>query len=302
VQGTLKILVRDGGSRIVKAADSIPRRGAGVKVFLSVDMEGICGVVGEKETDPENGGAAYQANCHRMTAEANAAIEGCLKAGATEMIVADSHWNFDNLIPEELHEAATLLRGSPRPFSMVQDLDASFDALLCVGYHAMAGTPRAILDHTFTGRVRSVEVNGRVIGETGLNAYVAGEFGVPVVLVTGDTSLVAEAKALLPGVRTVAVKEAMNRHAAKHLHPRRACDLIRLEAEKAVRAAHELKPLVASRPVRMGLDFKGTESADRAELEPHVARVGGTRVEFSAPDFREAFRIFYACMHLISDD
>jgi len=269
-----------------------------LKVFLSVDMEGICGVVGEKETDPENGGEAYRANCRRMTAEANAAIEGAVKAGATEVLVADSHWNFDNLIPEELNEAATLLRGGPRPFSMVQDLDGSFDAVLCVGYHAMAGTPRAIIDHTFTGRIRSVEVNNRAVGETGLNAYLAGEFGVPVVLVTGDTALAAEARALLKGVHTVAVKEAVSTNAAKHLHPRKACDLIRMEAEKAVREAAELEPLVASKPVALAIEFKHTENADLAELEPQVTRVGGTRIEFSAPDFREAFRIFYACLHM----
>lgn len=271
-----------------------------MKVFLSVDMEGICGVVGEKETDPENGGEAYQANRHRMTAEANAAIEGCLKAGASEILVADSHWNFDNLVPEELNEAATLLRGSPRPFSMVQDLDGSFEAALFVGYHAMAGTPRAIIDHTFSGRIRSVEVNGRAVGETALNAYVAGEFAVPVVLVTGDTSVVAEAQSFLRGVHAVAVKEAVNTHAAKHLHPRKACDLIRAEAEKAVREAAEIEPLVAAKPVAMAVDFKGTESADLAGLEPAVSRVAGTRVEFSAPDFLQAFRIFYACIHLSS--
>ncbi len=273
-----------------------------MKVFISVDMEGICGVVGDKETDPENGGEAYRANCRRMTVEANAAIEGALKAGATEVLVADSHWNFDNLIPEELNPAAVLLRGSPRPFSMVHDLDGSFAAAMFVGYHAMAGTPRAIIDHTFTGKVRSIVVNDREIGETGLNAYVAGEFGVPVVLVTGDSSLASEARSLIPGVHTVAVKEAVNTHAAKHLHPKKACDLIRLEAEKAVRGATEIEPLVASKPVAMAIDFKGTESADLAELEPQVTRVGGTRVEFTAADFREAFRIFYACMHLASPD
>ncbi len=273
-----------------------------MKIFLSVDMEGICGIVGDKETDPENGGDAYQENRHRMTAEANAAIEGSLKAGATEIVIADSHWNFDNLIAEELHEAARLMRGYPRGFSMVHDLDGSFDAVLCVGYHAMAGTPRAIIDHTFSGAIRSVEVNGRATGETGLNAYLAGEFGVPVVLVTGDSAVTAEARTLLPRVHTVAVKEAVNTHAATHLHPRRACDLIRAEAERAVREASEIEPLVAAKPVAMAVEFKGTEGADWAELVPGVTRVGGTRIEFSAPDFRQAFRIFYACMHLSSRD
>lgn len=272
-----------------------------VKVFLSVDMEGICGVVGEKETDPENGGAAYQANCHRMTAEANAAIEGCVKAGATEVLVADSHWNFDNLIPEELHEAATLMRGSPRPFSMAQDLDGSYAALLCIGYHAMAGTPRAIIDHTFTGRIRAVEVNGKTIGETALNAYLAGHYRVPTVLVTGDTAVCAEAHALLPGVHTVAVKEAVGRYSAKHLALRKAHDLIRLEAEKAVRDAGRIKPLVAKKPVDIAVEFKGTDHADLAALIPGVARVGGNRIEVAAPDFREAFRFFYAMVHILGE-
>ena len=144
-----------------------------MKAFISIDMEGICGVVSEIETDPIKGGEAYQRNRHLMTQEANAAVEGCLKAGATEVLVADSHWNFDNLIPEELHEAAMLLRGTPRSFSMVQDLDSSYDAALFIGYHARAGTPRAILDHTYSGTIASVRVNDTEVGETGINAYLA---------------------------------------------------------------------------------------------------------------------------------
>src|SRR3990170_3546029 len=147
-------------------------RGAhAMKVFLSVDMEGIGGIVSEIQTDPEKGGAKYEESRRLMTGEANAAIEGSLDAGATDVLVADSHWNFDNLIPEDLHESAVLLRGKPRAFSMVDGLDASFDAAMFVGYHAMAGTPRAILDHTYSGRIRQVAVNGRVVGETALNAY-----------------------------------------------------------------------------------------------------------------------------------
>ena len=171
-----------------------------MKAFISIDMEGICGVVREIETDPIKGGEAYQQSRHLMTQEANAAIEGCVKAGATDILIADSHWNFDNLIPEELHEAATLLRGTPRGFSMVEALDASTDAALFIGYHARAGTPRAVLDHTYSGTVAAVRVNGTEVGETGINAYLAGHHGVPVVLVTGDRALTAEAKALLPNV------------------------------------------------------------------------------------------------------
>ncbi len=271
-----------------------------MKVFLSVDMEGITGVVSELETDPEKGGAAYEANRHRMTREANAAIEGALKAGAKEVLVADSHWNFDNLIPEDLHEAATLLRGQPRTFSMAHDLDGSFDAAMFVGFHAMAGTPRAILDHPFTGRIRSVEVHGRVVGETGINAFLAGFYEVPVVLVTGDAAVCQEAKTLLPWVHTATVKEGVSSGAARHLPPKKAADLIRAEAEKGLRNVDQASALEAERPVGMAVEFRDTAFADHAEMTPGVSRVGGTRIEFTAPDFREAFRTFHAAVSLAS--
>jgi D-amino peptidase len=265
-----------------------------MKVFISVDLEGIGGVVSMNETNPEKGGDRYQASRRLMTGETNAAIEGCLKAGAKEILVADSHWNFDNLLREELHEAALLLQGQPRPFSMVQGLDGTFDAAMFVGFHAMAGTARAIMDHTFSGRIRSVEVNGRTVGETGTNAYLAGHYDVPVVLVTGDSAVAAEAQVLLKGVRTVAVKEAIGASAAKNLHPKRARELIRAGAEKALREAPKIPPLKASKPVRMAIEFHESMAADRAEIAPGVTRVGATRIEFRAPNFLDAFRIFYA--------
>lgn len=269
-----------------------------MKVFLSVDMEGVCGIVGELETDPRKGGEAYQASRRLMTAEANAAIEGCLRAGAKEILVADSHWNFDNLIQEDLHEAATLLRGWPRPHSMASGLDATFVAAMFVGYHAMAGTPGAILDHTFTGRIARVEVNGEKVGETGINAALAGHHEVPVVLVTGDSAVIAEAKALVAGIHVVAVKEAVSTTAAKNLHPKVARERIRAEAEKALRAAKTILPLRPTTPVEMAIEFKGTEHADRAEMVPGVRRVGGMRIEFRAADFLEAFRTFDAAATL----
>jgi len=269
-----------------------------MKVFLSVDMEGICGIVGETETDPEKGGERYRENCHLMTQEANAAIEGCVEAGAKDVLVADSHWNFDNLVREELHEVARLFRGAPRPFSMVQGLDDSYDAAMFIGFHAMRGTPRAILDHTMTGRYRTVQVNGTEVGETALNAYLAGHYGVPVVLVTGDSTLAAEARAFIPGVHTVAVKEPISAGAAIHLHPKHARARIREEAAKALSERTSIKAVRAKTPVEMAVDFSGTEYADRGELLPGARRVGGTRIEFTAADFREAYRTFEALSFL----
>jgi len=273
-----------------------------MKAFISIDMEGICGVVREIETDPTKGGEAYQQSRRLMTQEGNAAIEGCLKAGATEVLIADSHWNFDNLIPEELHEGATLLRGTPRGFSMVQDLDASYDAALFVGYHAKAGTPRAILDHTYSGTIAAVRVNGIEVGETGINAYLAGHYGVPVVLVTGDWAVTAEAKGLSPNVHTVAVKDATGATSARNLHPNKAREQIRAEATKAVRDAKAILPLRAKTPVQMIVEFRGTYAADRAAMIPTVRRVGGLRFEFEAADYPEAFRTFYAMVTIAGGD
>ena len=269
-----------------------------MKVFLSVDMEGICGIVGETETDPEKGGERYRENCHLMTQETNAAIEGCLEAGAKDVLVADSHWNFNNLLREELHETARLFRGAPRPFSMVEGLDSSFDAALFIGFHAMRGAPRAIIDHTMSGRYRAVQVNGLDVGETALNAYLAGHHGVPVVLVTGDSTLAAEARSFIPGVHTVAVKEPVSAGAAIHLHPKHARARIREEAAKALSERTSIKAVRAKTPVEMAVDFSGTEYADRGELLPGARRVGGTRIEFTAADFREAYRTFEALSFL----
>src|SRR2546421_3163904 len=270
--------------RNVKPIRTMPSAGAEMKAFISIDMEGICGVVREIETDPTKGGEAYQQSRRLMTQEGNAAIEGCLKAGATEVLIADSHWNFDNLIPEELHEGATLLRGTPRGFSMVQDLDASYDAALFVGYHAKAGTPRAILDHTYSGTIAAVRVNGIEVGETGINAYLAGHHGVPVVLVTGDWAVTAEAKALIPNVHTVAVEEATGATSARNLHPEKAREQIRAEATKAVQGAKAISPIRAKTPIEMIVEFRGTYAADRAAIIPTFRRIGGLRFEFEADD------------------
>src|SRR2546428_399401 len=285
---------RERHVRSVKASRTMQSGAERMKVYISIDMEGICGIVRELETDPKKGGDAYEQSRHLMTQEANAAIEGCMNGGATEVLIADSHWNFDNLIPEELHEAATLLRGTPRGLSMMQDLDASFDAALFVGYHAKAGTPRAILDHTYSGTIAAVRVNGTEIGETGINAYLAGHQGVPGVLVTGDRAVTVEAKALIPNVHTVAVKDATGATSPKNLHPKKARELIQSEAAKAVRDAKTVATLRAKTPSQMVGEFRGTYAADLAAMIPSVRRIGGLRFEFEADAYLEAFRTFYS--------
>src|SRR3981081_3302397 len=145
-----------------------------MRVYISVDMEGIAGVVHESQTDPTP--PAFAPSRGLMTAEANAAVEGSLAAGATTVLVNDSHWFMRNLLAEELHQAAELVSGDPKPRSMMQEIDqrGGFDAALLIGYHARAGTRNAILDHTYADRIHEVRLNAKAVGELGLNAALAG--------------------------------------------------------------------------------------------------------------------------------
>src|ERR687898_1463677 len=233
-----------------------------MRVYISVDMEGIAGVVHEDQTDPINARHAAEYNRFRqlMTNEANAAIQGSLDAGATRVLVNDSHWDMRNLLAEELHPVAELLSGSPKRLSMVEGIDGGFDAALFIGYHAMAGTRHAIIDHTYTSRVYQARINGQAVGELALNAAMAGLHGVAVAMVSGDQSLAAEARALLgDDVETVVVKEAVGRFAARSLAPSVACERIRAGAAAALRRRHT--PYKISAPIRLDVDFALTQMA-----------------------------------------
>lgn len=273
-----------------------------MKAFISVDMEGICGIVAAEQTNPEEGGQAYQEGRRLMTSEVNAAVEGCVRAGASEVVVADSHWNFRNLILDELHEAATVVSGRPRSFSMVHGLDPTFDAALFVGYHGMRSTLHSVLEHTFSGdRVQRVEVNGRPVGELGLNAFLSGHHGVPVVLVTGDASVTAEARASIPGVHTVAVKEGLGRYSARNMPVKRARQAILTEATQAVGDRRAIPPLRPPAPVILEVEFSNAGHGDLAEMMPGVKRTGGKTVEFTSADFAEAYRNFIALLMIARD-
>ena len=272
-----------------------------MRVYISVDMEGVAGVVHESQTDPTDPAcAAEYARFRRlMTAEANAAVDGAVAAGATRVVVNDSHWFMRNLLAEELHQAAELVAGDPKPRSMVQGIDEpeGFDAALFVGYHARAGTRNAILDHTYADRIYEVRLNGKPVGELGINAAFAGVSGVPVALVSGDAALAAEAKDLLgDGVGTVVVKEAVSRHAARSVAPAVACRMIRDEATRTLKRKHA--PFVLATPIALEVDFAQTIHADMAELCPGATRTAGRTVAFSHADYREVFRVWRVLLNL----
>jgi D-amino peptidase len=270
-------------------------------VFISVDMEGIAGVVHEDQTDPSDPrhAAEYERSRRLMTGEANAAVEGAFAGGATRVVVSDSHWFMRNIAADELHPGAELVSGGPRRLSMMDGIDGGFDAAFCIGYHGMAGTADAVIDHTYTNRIRAVRLNGRAVGELGLNAALAGTFGVPVVLVSGDQSLAAEAKDLLgDAVEAVVVKQAVSRFAARSVSPEVARARIRVAAGRVL--AQRPAPFAMSAPITLEVEFALTHQADMAELVPGSMRPDGRTVRFIAGDYRETFRAFRAFANLSS--
>lgn len=276
-----------------------------MRIYLSVDMEGIAGVVHEDQTNPADprSAAEYARFRRLMTLEANAAIEGALAGGATEIVVNDSHWSMRNLLAEELHPAALLVSGGPKRWSMMEGIERGADLACLIGYHARAGTPLAVLDHTYTDCILDVRLNGQSVGELGLNAALAGSFGVPVALVTGDAALAREAEELLgSAVRTVAVKEAVSRHAARCLSPEEARRRIR-DAMGEVVAAYRngdlrIAPFRPATPVTLEVEFALTVHADHAAMAPGVARTGGRTLRFRHDDYREAFQVFRTMFNL----
>ncbi|WDT91368.1 M55 family metallopeptidase [Streptomyces sp. SCSIO-PteL053] len=284
-----------------------------MKALISVDMEGISGIVHFSETNPER--YDYQRGRELMTAEANAVIAGVLDAEPTaDVLVADAHGTFRNLLPEQLDRRARLVRGKPRALNMLAGLDEETDAALFVGYHVRAGEGPGVLAHTMNGEIldvrvtgraqgegargtghapgEDVQVTGRSLGEIGLNAAMAGHLGVPVVLLSGDDAACAEAAALIPEAVTVSVKEALGMAAAVTLHPEEARDRLRRAAADAVSRRTEIPPLAFTGPLDVEVDLAGAHTVDLAALVPGVTRTGGARtVAFTAPDYATAYRL-----------
>jgi D-amino peptidase len=261
-----------------------------VRVFISVDIEGIAGVVAREEGS--QGNPEYERARRLMTAEASAAVRGVFQHDqASEVTVADAHGTFRNIIPELLDDRARLVRGKPRPLAMIDGVEGGFDAAIFVGYHGRAGTGESIISHTFTGTLVDVRVNGRSFGEIGLNAAVAGSFGVPLVLVTGDHSIENEVVDLLPSTRTLSVKRAIGQFAADGLHPDRACRMIEESVAAALTHVGDVSPFVVDGIVELEVDVSIPAYVDQALIIPGIRRVSGRTLAYSAPDYLTAYRV-----------
>lgn len=231
-----------------------------MKIYIVADMEGIGGIVRPEQV--VKGNPEYEEARRLLIREVNAAVEGAIAGGATQVIVKDAHANGFNFPPEELHPAAEYIMGTPHP-GRFPDLDETVDGVFLVGYHAMAGTPAAVRDHTYSSRDwQAFYLNDRQMGEVGIDASIAGYYGVPVVLVTGDDKVCAEARDLLGGVATAQVKKGIARHCARLLSPARARDLVREKAREAMGLIGQIPPLRHSVPVSVKVRYTGTEIAD----------------------------------------
>ncbi len=262
-----------------------------MRIYLSVDVEGVAGVVDWSQTGGDT--AAYREMCRLATAETNAAIEGALAAGATQIVVNDSHGAMRNLSAEDLHPAAELIQGRHKPMFMVEGLDASFDALLLVGYHGKAGSAEGVLNHTFSPW--ETTINGIVCSEATLNAAVAGQYGVPLALVTGDDATVAETRAqFAPEVVAITTKRGLNRAAAWMVHPSVARERIREGAAEAVRRAKTIPPYIVAGPVRVETTWAHSLQADMVAMLPTAERTGDRTVCWTSADMVQAYRTYIA--------
>ncbi len=260
-----------------------------MNVFISCDMEGATGVVHGDMLMP--GRNDYARGRRLLTGDVAAACRGALEAGAERIVVCDGHGTMRNVLIEELPPEVELVVGpaSSRALCQSEGLDESFDAALFVGYHARHGAADALLAHTWVGSaIHEINVNGIVFGETALNAGIAGAFDVPVLLVTGDEALAAEAKAVLPEVETVAVKRAVGRASAVCRSPAWSGPAIQEAATRALRRRKRPQPFRVQSPVVIEIGFHTVAMAERALKRPLVERVGPRSVAFSRADYLEA--------------
>ncbi len=270
----------------------------GLRVYISVDMEGIAGVTASDQVTA--GGGDYQMARMWTTQEANAAIQGALDAGATHIVVNDSHGGMRNILAHELNPAARLITGTPKPLAMMQGIDETFDAAIFIGYHSRAGTANGILDHTYAGAsVYSLKVNGLEVGESELNALIAAQYGVPVVMISGDRAVCEQVKGLLgEQLVTVEVKEGIGRFAANTLVPSEAQRKIRENARLALERRTAIQAFHLEGPYHFELNFLNSAQAEVAELVPGVERTGPRTVAYKQDDFIEGFRLFRALLSI----
>lgn len=260
-----------------------------LKVYISVDMEGITGVVSNEQLGP--GAFEYERARQFMTGEALAAIQGARDAGATEIVVSDSHGNGQNLLIDQFPDDVTIVRSWPRPLMMMEGIDSSFAAAVFIGYHAGTANTRGVRAHTMSSAtLTGVAINGRQVPEGGINAAIAGYFGVPVVMVSGDDAAVEEVQRFAAGMEGAVVKRAISFHSAATMTPKAAQGLIRARVKAGVENRARIAPFVLSGAVTADLSFKHYRVAEILTYLPIVSRVDAHTIRFVGRDILQVSR------------
>jgi D-amino peptidase len=269
-----------------------------VNLYVSCDMEGTAGICAWQQCDP-NDPHEYPTYQRYMSQEVRAAIEGAREAGARDVTVNDSHWNMRNVMWDELpHDDGVRVISGRKPWSMTQGLDGSFAAAFFTGYHGKAGDTAA-LSHTFAPEtVYNVCVNGTPCSEALLNAAYAGTYGVPVVLITGDRTIVDETTRALPWAVGVAVKDSIGYTAVNSMTPAAAREAIRAGAREAMGRIERAKPFTFDAPFELSIETVHVENADFIELMPGFRRTGARAVSFASDDYRAILRAFIVATRL----
>lgn len=261
----------------------------GKRIFISVDMEGIGGAV----TDQQLGTAGFEYQKFRelMTEETNAAIAAAREAGATEFVVADSHGSLQNLLVDKLPADVQLVRGTPRPLTMMQGIDDSFDGVIFIGYHASTTNPDGVRAHTMSSaNMADLRLNGVSVTEGAWNAALAGHFGVPVLAVSGDEAAVKEVQSLVPGIEGAVVKWPYGFHAARVLSPEASRQVIRDAVKKGMARRVQIAAQKVKTPVEVEIRFKAYRPVEILSWLPLFKRIDSHAVRFTAKDMLEATR------------
>jgi D-amino peptidase len=257
-----------------------------LKIYISADMEGVVGVVTNEQLGPQ--GFEYARFREFMTAEVNAAIEGALAAGATQIVVSDSHGNGQNLLIEKLNRDVTLVRAWPRPLMMMQGIDETFAGAIFIGYHTATTNSEGVRAHTISSaRLADVRLKGTSVSEAGLNAAIAGHFNVPVIMISGDDAVVKETRALLGDVEGAVVKWATGFHSAKTIMPEMSYVMIRDKARTAVARIKDFKPYKLTGPIQLDVRFKNYRPSEVLSYLSIVERTDAHSIRFTGKDMIE---------------
>jgi D-amino peptidase len=255
----------------------------GLRIYISADMEGVVGAVTGEQLGP--GGFEYERFRQFMTDEVNAAIDAARAAGATEFLVSDSHGNGQNLLIEQMPDDVMIVRSWPRPLGMMEGIDETFDGVIFTGYHASTANTRGVRAHTMSSaNITSLRLNGIEMTEGSMNAAIAGHFGVPIILVTGDDAAVAENQVIIGDIEGAIVKWSYGFHSARTLTPEAAYEEIRTRTASAISRIDDFEPYVLETPIELELSLKHYMPVETLSYLPNVEKVNSHTIRYIGED------------------